>query len=104
RGMKLSEAIAGLRQQIPHVTTIEVEVESLGQLGEAVDAGADAVLLDNMSPEQMAEAVRLVRGRAIVEASGGITLETVGGVAATGVDLISVGALTHSVRALDLAL
>jgi nicotinate-nucleotide pyrophosphorylase (carboxylating) len=104
RGLKLSAAIAELRRQIPHVTTIEVEVESLGQIGDAVDAGADAVLLDNMSPELMAEAVRLVRGRAVVEASGGITLETIDAVAATGVDLISVGALTHSVRALDLAL
>jgi nicotinate-nucleotide pyrophosphorylase (carboxylating) len=104
RGLGLREAIAELRRQISHVTTVEVEVETLEQLGEALAAGANAVLLDNMSLELMVQAVRLVGGRAVVEASGGITLETVGAVAATGVDLISVGALTHSVRALDLAL
>jgi nicotinate-nucleotide pyrophosphorylase (carboxylating) len=103
-GIGLREAIVGLREQIPHLTAIEVEVEDLAQLREALVAGADAVLLDNMSPVLMTEAVRLIGGRAIVEASGGIDLETIAAVADSGVDLISVGALTHSVCALDLAL
>jgi nicotinate-nucleotide pyrophosphorylase (carboxylating) len=104
RGTDLSAAITKLHQLVPHTTTIEVEVESFDQVRQALAAGADAILLDNMSPADMAEAVRMVGGRALTEASGGVTLESVGAIAATGVDLISVGALTHSVRALDLAL
>ena len=83
---------------------IEVEVETLAQVEEAVAAGADAVLLDNMDLETMAEAVRLVGGRALVEASGGIRPETVAQVARTGVDVISLGWITHSAPALDLSL
>ena len=83
---------------------IEVEVETLDQVEEALDAGADAILLDNMDLQTMAEAVRLVDGRAVVEASGGIRPETVADVARTGVDVISLGWITHSAPALDLSL
>jgi len=83
---------------------IQVEVESLEEATEAAEAGADALLLDGMSPEQMEEVVRRYTGRILIEASGGITLENVRRVAETGVDLISVGALTHSPRALDISL
>lgn len=104
RGVGLAEAVRELRTRLPHTATIEVEVEGFDELREALAAGAETILLDNMSLDEMAEAVRLVHGRARLEASGGITLETVRAVAETGVDLISVGALTHSVLALDLAL
>ena len=103
-GHGLGEAVRRARAAVPHTIRVEVEVETLDQLREALDAGADMVLLDNMSIDSLREAVRLVAGRAITEASGGITLESVRSVAETGVDLISVGALTHSVRALDLAM
>ena len=83
---------------------IEVEVESLEQLGEALALHVDRIMLDNMSVNQMREAVRRVHGQVELEASGGITLDTVAAVAATGVDLISVGAITHSVKALDISL
>ena len=83
---------------------VEVEADNLLQVRQAVDAGADIVLLDNMSNEMMREAVKLVQKRCLLEASGGVTLETVRGKAETGVDFISVGALTHSVRAVDIAL
>lgn len=103
-GYGIGEAVRRARASAPHTIRVEVEVETIDQLREALDAGADMVLLDNMSPDLLREAVRLVAGRAVTEASGGITLETVRAVAETGVDLISVGALTHSVRALDLAM
>ena len=83
---------------------IEVEADTLGQVREALDAGADAILLDNMAPAELREAVELVGGRATLEASGGVTLDTVREIAATGVDFISVGALTLSARSLDLSL
>ena len=92
------------RERAPHTLKIEVEVTNLHQLEEALSGRADIVLLDNMSVEDMAEAVRITGGRAILEASGGITLDNVAAVAATGVDLISVGALTHSVTALDISM
>ena len=88
----------------PHTVKIEVEVENIEQVNEALDAGADMILLDNMSHDQLVEAVGLCRGRAITEASGGITEESIAAIAETGVDLISVGALTHSVESLDLSL
>ena len=95
-------AVRGLRQisDLP----VEVEVETLGELRDALAAGADRVLLDNMSPALMAEAVGLARGRATTEASGGITLASIRQVAETGVDFISIGALTHSARSLDVSL
>ena len=97
-------AVAAIRRKIPHTLKIEVEVETLDQLDEAIDVGADAVLLDNMAPAVMVEAVRRADGRLILEASGGITLDNVKEVAETGVDLISVGALTHSARAVDISM
>lgn len=87
-----------------HTIKVEVEVESLEQVQEAVEAGAHIVMLDNMPVEMMRQAMALIDGRAAVEASGGITLDTVRVVAETGVDLISIGGLTHSARALDISL
>ena len=83
---------------------VEVECDTLDQVGEALEAGADAILLDNMTPHELRQAVLLVGGRARLEASGGVTLETIRAVAETGVDEISVGALTHSARSLDVSL
>lgn len=103
-GASLREIVAHARQNTPHSLRVEVEVTRLDQIEEALAGGADALLLDNMPPSMLREAVRLVAGRAITEASGGITLETVRAVAETGVDLISVGALTHSAPALDISL
>ena len=100
----IKEAIESARQQIPHTMTVEVEVEDMDQLQEAIEAGADIILLDNMDAEMMSEAVDLIAGRAIVEASGGIRLEDIPTVAATGVDLISIGALTHSATSLDISM
>jgi nicotinate-nucleotide pyrophosphorylase (carboxylating) len=97
-------AVAAVRRQIPHTLKIEVEVETLDQLEEAIAVGADVVLLDNMAPSAMIEAVRRAGGRLALEASGGISLENVKEVAETGVDLISVGALTHSARAVDISM
>lgn len=100
----IAQAVAAARAAIPHTMTIEVEAESLEQVREALEAGADIIMLDNMSIEQMVEAVQLIDGRALVEASGGVNLETIGAIAKTGVDIISVGALTHSVKAFDISL
>ena len=83
---------------------IEVECDSVEQVVQAVEAGVDIIMLDNMAAPLMAECVRLIKKRAIVEASGGVDLTTVRAIAETGVDWISVGALTHSARAMDLAL
>lgn len=100
----ISAAVDRARKGGHHLLKIEVEVEDLDGLKEAIAAGADAVLLDNMSPEMMAEAASLAGGQVILEASGGITLENVGVVATTGVHFISSGALTHSAPAADLSL
>jgi nicotinate-nucleotide pyrophosphorylase (carboxylating) len=98
-------ALEKARAAIGHLVKVEIEVDSLAQLKEVLDSGkADAVLLDNMDVKTLAEAVKLVHGKLTTEASGGVTLETVGAIAATGVDLISSGALTHSAPALDVAL
>ena len=83
---------------------VEVECDTLEQVGEALEAAVDAILLDNMTPAELRQAVQLVGGRARLEASGGVTLDTVRAVAETGVDEISVGALTHSARSLDVSL
>jgi nicotinate-nucleotide pyrophosphorylase (carboxylating) len=99
----VSHAIRLVRQQHPELP-VEVEVDTLAQLRVALDAGAETILLDNMPPDRLREAVAICAGRARLEASGGITLDTIRDVAETGVDAISVGALTHSVRALDIAL
>ena len=100
----VAAAVRAAREGAPHSLRIEVETETLDEVREALDAGADAILLDNMPPPRLREAVELVGGRAVTEASGGITLESVRAVAETGVDLISVGALTHSAPSLDLGL
>jgi len=97
----VTKAVESLRGYLSHMTKIEVECETLDQVAEAVKAGADVVLLDNMDPFMMREAVKAHKGKCLFEASGGINLDTVRGVAQTGVDLISVGALTHSVPAMN---
>jgi nicotinate-nucleotide pyrophosphorylase (carboxylating) len=99
----VAAAVQRVRSQHPGAA-VEVEVDTLDQLEQALAAGSDVVLLDNMSPELLRQAVRITAGRARLEASGGITIDTIREVAETGVDAISVGALTHSVRALDIAL
>lgn len=104
RGLGLGDVVAMARRRARHTQRVEVEVETPEQAKEAAEAGADLILLDNMSLEEMRRAVELIGGRALVEASGGVTLERVAAIAATGVDLISVGAITHSARALDIAL
>ncbi len=100
----IKEAIQRVKERIPHTVKIEVEVEDIKGLNEAIEGGADIVMLDNMNVMQMEDAVKKAEGRVILEASGGITLNTVIDVAKTGVDVISVGALTHSVKAMDISL
>ncbi len=100
----ITNAIEIIREKVSHMIKIEVEVESVEQFEEAVEAGADIIMLDNMECEDMAKAVEINNKRAIVEASGNMTLERLKEVAETGVDVISVGALTHSVKALDISL
>ncbi len=102
--LTLADLVKRARETAPHTLKIEVEVETVEQAEEALDAGADIILLDNMSPDEMRRAVTLAKGRALTEASGGVTLENVREIAETGVDLISVGALTHSPKALDISL
>jgi nicotinate-nucleotide pyrophosphorylase (carboxylating) len=98
----IKPAVDMARQHSHHLLKIEVEVETLEQVEEALQAGAEVIMLDNMSPAMLAEGVKIVDKRAIVEASGGVSLETVTAVARTGVDLISVGKLTHSAPAADI--
>lgn len=100
----LKVAVERARKFVGHLVKIEVEVDSLEQLREALDLGVEVVLLDNMSLEMLREAVAMAKGRAITEASGGINFKTAADIAATGVDLLSVGWLTHSAPALDVAL
>jgi nicotinate-nucleotide pyrophosphorylase (carboxylating) len=100
----LAEALTRLRARAGHMVKIEVEVDNLAQLEQALGFPIDAVLLDNMDVPTLTKAVALVDGRVLTEASGGVTLETVGKIAESGVDLISVGALTHSAQSLDLGL
>jgi nicotinate-nucleotide pyrophosphorylase (carboxylating) len=97
-------AILAARRGVGHLVKIEVEVDTLDQLEEALATGTDAVLLDNMTPDQLATAVRMIDGRAIAEASGRITPQTAPAIAASGVDLISAGWLTHSASVLDIGL
>ena len=104
QGLGIGDVVRRALSGAPHTIKVEIEVETIEQLEEVLDAGADLVLLDNMGVEQMAAAVKVAAGRAVLEASGGITLETVRAIAETGVDIISVGALTHSARALNLGL
>ncbi|WP_288266049.1 carboxylating nicotinate-nucleotide diphosphorylase [uncultured Bifidobacterium sp.] len=103
-GLGLAAGIRHIREQVGHTTHIEVEVDRLDQIPAALEGGADTIMLDNFSLEDTRTGVAMIAGRAIVEASGTMTLERVPQVASTGVDVISVGALTHSVRAIDLGL
>ncbi|HSP51445.1 MAG TPA: carboxylating nicotinate-nucleotide diphosphorylase [Cryobacterium sp.] len=103
-GLDLTDALRQVRDRISHTTHLEVEVDRLDQIEPVLAAGVDTIMLDNFSPGDLLEGVRLTRGRALVEASGGVSLQTVRGIAETGVDIISVGAITHSVRSLDLGL
>jgi len=104
RGQSLAQVVAAARAGVPHTLRIEVEVTSYAEAQEAVEAGADIILLDNMDPAEMARCVQMIGGRALTEASGGVTLANVRAIAESGVDIISSGALTHSAPALDISL
>ena len=103
-GGGISAAVAKLKKKLGHMTKVELEVRNLDELGQALEAGVDVIMLDNMSVEMMREAVEITNGRALLEASGGITDETLRAIAETGVDIISMGAITHSVKAFDISL
>ena len=100
----IATAVRRARERVPHTLKIEVETRNMQEVEEALGSGADIILLDNMSPAQLREAVALIAGRALSEASGGVNLDTVREIAETGVNLISVGALTHSSRAVDISM
>lgn len=100
----ITKAIERVKANIPHTMKVEVEVENMSQLNEALEAKADIIMLDNMTTLQMQKAVSITNGRAILEASGNITAKTIKEIASTGVDVISVGSITHSVKALDISL
>jgi nicotinate-nucleotide pyrophosphorylase (carboxylating) len=104
QGLNIKEIVAIARQSTPQRLKVEVEVRTVPEGLEAAEAGADIIMLDNMNLEDMREAVKSVHGRALIEASGGITLDNVRAVAETGVDFISIGTLTHSAKALDISL
>ncbi|MBT1623639.1 nicotinate-nucleotide pyrophosphorylase [carboxylating] [Curtobacterium sp. PhB142] len=103
-GIGIGDAITAARQRLGHTVHVEVEVDRIDQIEPVVAAGVDTIMLDNFTPAELETGVGIVAGRALVEASGGVSLDTVAAIAATGVDVISVGALTHSARALDLGL
>lgn len=100
----IGAAIVRARERLPHTLKIEAETSNLNEVEEALQAGADIIMLDNMTLHDMAKGVELIAGRALVEASGGVTLERVREIAETGVDIISVGGLTHSVKAADISM
>lgn len=100
----IAAAIGNAKQKLPHTLKIEIETRNLDEVQQALDAGADIIMLDNMSYADMRKGVETIAGRALVEASGGVTLETVREIAETGVNIISVGALTHSVKAADISM
>ena len=100
----ITEAVERLRRHIGHMTKIEVEVRTMEELQEALATGCEIIMLDNMSPAQMKEAVEITAGRAMLEASGNITVDNIAEVAETGVDIISLGALTHSVKCFDISM
>lgn len=103
-GADLATALREARERMPHTAHLEVEVDRVDQIAPVLAGGADTIMLDNFTVDELRVGVELIAGRAIVEASGGVNLDTVAAIAATGVDVISVGALTHSARALDLGL
>lgn len=100
----ITEAVRRVRARVPHTINVEVETDTLAQVEECLTCGVGVIMLDNMDLVTMRQAVDLIGGRAIVEASGGVNLDTVQGIAETGVDIISVGALTHSARACDIGM
>ena len=100
----ITAAVEAQRKRLAHTLKIEVETKNLSEVQEALDCGVEIIMLDNMALEEMKKAVELIAGRALVEASGNVNLQRVGAIAATGVDYISVGELTHSVRAADISL
>ena len=100
----VTAAIGAARKNVPFVLKIEIECDTLEQVKESVEAGADIIMLDNMTPEQMTQAVKFINGRALVEASGNMHKRDIREVAACGVDIISIGGLTHSVAAMDISL
>ncbi|GAH00048.1 unnamed protein product, partial [marine sediment metagenome] len=100
----IKSAVNSIRKQISHTVKIEVEVENLSQLQEALEMKVDIIMLDNMDLNTIKKAVKIVKGKALIEASGGITLEKVREIAQTGVALISIGSLTHSVKSLDISM
>lgn len=100
----ITSAITLLRKKLGHMVKIEVETRNLDEVAEALRAGAEIIMLDNMTLDMMREAVKITDGKALLEASGGITLDTLRPVAETGVDIISIGALTHSVQAFDISM
>ncbi|MCD7728165.1 MAG: carboxylating nicotinate-nucleotide diphosphorylase [Ruminococcus sp.] len=100
----ITNAVNALREHLGHTVKIEVETTNLDEVKEALDVGAELIMLDNMSCEQMAEAVKLCDKRALLEASGNVTEETIRSIAETGVDIISIGALTHSVKCFDISM
>ena len=104
RGESMTELIRRAKHDAAHTIRIEVECDTLDQVREVVEAGADIILFDNMTPDQMREGVAICKGRALTEASGGVTIENVREIAETGVNLLSSGSITHSVKALDISL
>ena len=100
----LTKAVEILRENVPHTIKIEVETDTIDQVRECLECGADIIMLDNMDLETLKKAVAMIGGKALVEASGGVNLTTVAGIASTGVDIISVGALTHSAPSCDIGM
>lgn len=100
----IAEAVSRSRIQAPHSAKIEVESETLDDVKMALQAGAEVIMLDNMSPAMILDAVKLIDGKAIIEVSGGVRLDTIANFALPGVDVISVGALTHSAKAADFSM
>ena len=103
-GGGIQNAVAKLKAKLGHMTKIELEVRNLDELGQALEAGVDVIMLDNMSCEMMRDAVAITGGKALLEASGNVTEKTIREIAETGVDIISLGAITHSVKAFDISL
>ena len=103
-GGGIANAVAKLKEKLGHMTKIELEVRNLDELGQALEAGVDVIMLDNMTCEMMRDAVAITGGKALLEASGNVTESTIREIAETGVDIISMGAITHSVKAFDISL
>ena len=100
----IKDALKAVKGKVPHTLKIEIETSTLSEVREAIEEGADIIMLDNMTVDEMKEAVRLINGKAIVEASGNVSIENVNQIAFAGVDVISIGALTHSVEAMDISM